>query len=395
MSTLPDDLLAQLKELTAKVQASVDRDLASGQNRSRDELLSDNQREETDDGNREETVMCRVSKPYKNRSKWRVRVTDTETGGTKNHIYDTEAEAVAARPKLLREYRRPIGVVMSEALNTYATHLKTKGNVPSRGPNKPRTIETTMQRLRSLFATDIITGELTSSVAMTLWERWAPDKATDTALNVLAQSRTFLGWLEKKKWIRQKTVLDEVEVSGKRRKGKPKLSQDETHRLLAWCLARPDDPGAIATAMAFLLGMRASEIVTRTVRHIDGKGTLIDVTDAKTEAGERTLKLPRALQPLVAELLKDKRPDDRLFGDNNRHWILRSVKRCCTSAGVRVVSPHGLRGTHAKMAREVGVSGVLLAAAMGHESETTTTEHYAGRAAVANAAIDRVAGLVG
>ena len=104
MSALPDDLLAQLKELTAKVQASVDRDLACGQNRSRDELLSDNQREETDDGNREETVMCRVSKPYKNRSKWRVRVTDTETGGTKNHIYDTEAEAVAARPKLLREY---------------------------------------------------------------------------------------------------------------------------------------------------------------------------------------------------------------------------------------------------------------------------------------------------
>ena len=92
---------------------------------------------------------------------------------------------------------------------------------------------------------------------MTLWERWAPDKATDTALNVLAQSRTFLGWLEKKKWIRQRTVLDEVEVSGKRRKGKPKLSlRDEAHRLLAWCLARPDDPGAIATAMAFLLGMR-------------------------------------------------------------------------------------------------------------------------------------------
>jgi hypothetical protein len=29
------------------------------------------------------------------------------------------------------------------------------------------------------------------------------------------------------------------------------------------------------------------------------------------------------------------------------------------------------------MAREVGVSGVLLAQAMGHESESTTTEHYA------------------
>jgi integrase len=58
------------------------------------------------------------------------------------------------------------------------------------------------------------------------------------------------------------------------------------------------------------------------------------------------------------------------------------------------VSPHGLRGTHAKIAREVGMSGIALAHAMGHESESTTTEHYAGRAAVANAATDRVVGLV-
>jgi integrase len=146
--------------------------------------------------------------------------------------------------------------------------------------------------------------------------------------------------------------------------------------------------------MAFLLGMRASEIVTRAVRHLDGKGTLIDVTDAKTEAGERTLKLPAKLQPLLAKLANGKSPDERLFGQNTRHWVLHSVKRCCQAAGVRIVSPHGLRGTHAKMAREVGVSGVLLAQAMGHESESTTTEHYAGRTAVANAAIDRVASLV-
>jgi hypothetical protein len=32
---------------------------------------------------------------------------------------------------------------------------------------------------------------------------------------------------------------------------------------------------------------------------------------------------------------------------------------------------------------------------MGHESETTTTEHYAGRAAVAQAAVDRVVGTLG
>ena len=40
--------------------------------------------------------------------------------------------------------------------------------------------------------------------------------------------------------------------------------------------------------------------------------------------------------------------------------------------------------------RSVGVSGVLLATAMGHESETTTTEHYAGRTAVAQSGVERV-----
>jgi integrase len=354
--------------------------------------ISENRRGETDDGNRKEAVMCKVSKPYKDRNKWRVRVTDTESGATRNHVYETQREALAARPRLLREYRRPVGVPMPKALEAYQVHLETKGNVPSRGPNKPRTVETTMHRLRSVFDTEIITGELTASVMLELWERWA--QATDTALNVLAQSRTFLAWLDKKGWSSHAEVLAGIEVSGKRKKGKPKLTQDEAHQLVAWCLAHPDDPGAIATAMAFLLGMRASEIVSRTVRHLDGKGTLIDVTDAKTEAGERTLKLPAKLQPLLAKLAQGKSPDQTLFGKQTRHWVLRSVNRCCEAAGVRIVSPHGLRGTHAKMAREVGVSGVLFAQAMGHESETTTTEHYAGRAAVENAAIDRVASLV-
>jgi integrase len=248
--------------------------------------------------------------------------------------------------------------------------------------------------MRRIFNTDVITGELTKPEMLELWQAWAQGKAVDTCLNSLAQTRTCLAWLEKQGWLKRTDLLEGIEVSGKRKKGKPKLTQDEAHVLLTWCLDHPDDPGAVATAMAFLLGMRATEIVTRTVRHIDGKGTLLDITESKTEAGERTLRIPTRLQPLLAKLAAGKGPDDRLFSEGTRYWLLRAVKRCCEAAGVRSVSAHGLRGTHAKMAREVGVSGVLLAQAMGHESETTTTEHYAGRAAVANAAIDRIASLV-
>lgn len=237
-------------------------------------------------------------------------------------------------------------------------------------------------------------GELTSGKMIELWQRWVSGKATDTALNTRAQVRTFLAWLKNKDWLKGKDVLDGVEVLGKRRKGKPKLTYDEAKKLVTWCLARPTDAGAVATLAAYWLGVRATELTSSTVRDLDAGATLLDITDAKTEAGDRTLRLPCKLQPLVKALADGKQPGDFLFGDVDRHWLLRQVRRCCEGAGVPVVSPHGLRGSHAKHAREVGVSGVQLAQAMGHESETTTTDHYAGRGAVANAGIDRVTRLV-
>jgi len=64
----------------------------------------------------------------------------------------------------------------------------------------------------------------------------------------------------------------QIEVVGKRSKGKPKLTQGEAKKLVDWCLVHPTDRGAVATTLAFMLGMRASEIATRTVRHLDGNG---------------------------------------------------------------------------------------------------------------------------
>jgi len=43
--------------------------------------------------------------------------------------------------------------------------------------------------------------------------------------------------------------------------------------------------GAIAAMCALLLGMRATPIVTRTVRDLDDGGRLLHITNAKTEAG--------------------------------------------------------------------------------------------------------------
>jgi len=55
------------------------------------------------------------------------------------------------------------------------------------------------------------------------------------------------------------------------------------------------------------------------------------------------------------------------------------------------VPAHGLRGTHARLAVEAGISGDVMAASLAHESFAVTAAHYAGTDAVADAAADRVA----
>jgi hypothetical protein len=60
--------------------------------------------------------------------------------------------------------------------------------------------------------------------------------------------------------------------------------------------------------------------------------------------------------------------------------------------------PHRQPSRAARPARQDcsrgGYVRAALATAMGHESEQTTTDHYAGRGAVANASIGRVVDLL-
>lgn len=152
-----------------------------------------------------------------------------------------------------------------------------------------------------------------------------------------------------------------------------------------------EDDGAVAAAMALLMGMRASEIVERTVRNLDDGGRLLWITDAKTQAGVRRLEVPPQLHHHLLRLARGRGPSDRLFGpDATRHWVLRSVHRICKAAGVPTVPAHGLRGTHASLAVDAGATSHLVAAALGHESFVTTARHYARTESIEGAQQERV-----
>jgi len=333
---------------------------------------------------------------YYDRGRWRVRVIDRATGRRSTTSYATEQEARRAAARLVREYERPVGKPLPEAIADYRLHLA-EGGVTGEHPNKPRTIETTIGRLNSVLAgIGTITGDLKAAEVEAAWQSFTSrpgpvsgkPPSVDTRANTLKQIRTFFRWCIEKGWM-SADPLAAVKVVGKRRRGKRQLAGvDESRRFLGKALemGANGDVGAVAAATALLMGMRASEVAERTVGSLDARGTVLVVTDAKTEAGNRRLMVPVVLQPLLAELAEGRERGERLFGAAaNRHWVLRAVRRICKTAGVTAVTPHGLRGTHATLSRAAGVSGLVLAASMGHESPSTTERHYVAPGAAANA----------
>ena len=57
------------------------------------------------------------------------------------------------------------------------------------------------------------------------------------------------------------------------------------------------------------------------------------------------------------------------------------MKDACGAAGVTVIGPQGLRGSHARLAREAGVTAHVIATQLGHGSTAVTIGSYVGVAA--------------
>jgi len=66
-------------------------------------------------------------------------------------------------------------------------------------------------------------------------------------------------------------------------------------------------------------------------------------------------------------------------------WPRACVQRICKLACVPVVGAHSMRGLHATLAMDAGITGAVVAASLGHEHVSTTTRSYAKGEAVAGA----------
>ncbi len=336
---------------------------------------------------------ARVLGPYEHPRGW--QVVEIDATGKRSSVYlDSERRATHYIECVTAE--KDHGERTTEdALTAYRAHLVEKGN-------KPLSIGTAVQAIGMFFPDPIPLHLLTEKRCAALYEelRTTPRASTrrppavDTHRNVLAHAKTFLRWCRKQGWIAEDPLAGVEGIGRRRPRGKSlgksgaelRVKQARAFYQTALELAAGGDLGATAALVAMLLGMRASEIVTRRAGDLDedqAPGDLLWIPCSKTPAGRRTLEVPGVLRPLLVACAADKARDRYLFEiapgvPHARNWIRANVHRICDAAQVPRVTAHAMRGLLATLTAERGLAGHLIAATLGHEQDARTTmRHYA------------------
>lgn len=330
-------------------------------------------------------IITRIFGPYAHNGGWRCQI---EVNGRRRWapMADSPQRAEQRAQLCIDQVQAVNPVTVYDAIEQYRGHLESKGN-------KPDSIKATLCRMTQFFesALDLPVGQLTQGKAAAIYERLrtTPSKRTgkllapDSHRNMLSEAKSFLNWCIEQRWLRI-NPLATVKGVGKRRHGKPQLRIDEARKLRDLChaLAATGDDGAVAVLMGLLMGMRAGEIVSRTVHDLDDGGKLLWIPDAKTEAGKRTVEIPEELQPYLLARCEGKPHHAQIFpakrsGKHWRDWVREETQRLCKLAGVPAVTAHSLRGFAATVAIRKGGLASLVAAELGHVSPTTTFQSYA------------------
>jgi integrase len=332
------------------------------------------------------TAKGRAHGPYPDRRGWRVVVVD-RGGARSSRVYPSEAEARAVIAALERQLALE-EVTVAKAIDMYADHLAERGR-------RETSIQRATAHLRTVFVDlDAVLADVGPAQAAQLYEGLRTRKSkmgrpfsVDTHRNALNECGMFGRWAARKKLI----VADpfaEIEPVGKRRRGKPQLRLDEARKLLDVTVpaAEAGDRGALVVALVLLTGLRASEAAMLGARDVDDSGRLLWVAVSKTDAGVRRLAVPA---PLVEPLAAAAKGGGPIFPVTSRFWVRRRVTAWCKAAGVPVVSPHGLRGTHSTLAQEHGATSHVVAAALGHSSSAVTERHYTAPGAAEQAKASR------
>jgi len=311
----------------------------------------------------------RINGPYKHGDKWRLVVTYPDRSQVVES-YATKAQAIAVRDAAREQIE---GRTVNRALDEYELSQRDRGLASS-----------SIRMQRFLFDKLLKLDEnghrpltwLTPKRAEDLYTAMRTCAAVASHHVGLTIAKQWGRWLTRRGWL-SSNPFAEVRPVGRANRGKPQLRVDESRKLIAVCLAE-NTPASIGVATALLLGVRSSEVWRRVCRDLDDGGRLYWIDVGKTRGSRRHLEVPEMLRPALLALAEGRPGDARLFGDaaTNAKWLRHHTRRLCLKAGVPVVPPHGLRGTHTTLARSAGVTAHVVAAQLGHSSTATTEAHY-------------------
>jgi integrase len=204
-----------------------------------------------------------------------------------------------------------------------------------------------------------------------------------------------LAWAVKKGQLRTHPAIA-IEAVGTSNRGKPQLRLEEARELVALAseYIRAGQTGPLSVLCCLVLGTRISEILNRTVRDLEDKGRVLVIEVGKTPSASRRLIVPEEIRPWLVASAKNKMPHRPLIRQSRSsadHW----VRRLCREAGLPVVCLHSLRGLHAALAVLAGVTGPVVASAIGHKSFLgVTVPHYLPTGTVQEAASVQVVPLL-
>jgi len=239
-------------------------------------------------------------------------------------------------------------------------------------------------------------SEITPALCRARYAQLIQEKyAVSTHQARLRVAQEFLSWCVEKGYLKSNPAAS-IKPEGVPNRGKPQLTLDEA-RALAGVLFDEIQKGgeqkqhALIILSCLYLGTRVSEVLYRTVRDLDDRGTVLRIPVGKSKNAVRRLKLPVELQPLWREQAKDKLPTARLFS-LTRTTITNWTYNFCERAGVLGVCPHSFRGLHATLEVQEGAELGVVARRLGH-TEEVMRRHYVQPGALEQVKQDRVVDL--
>lgn len=150
-----------------------------------------------------------------------------------------------------------------------------------------------------------------------------------------------------------------------------------------------DTTSKLIIEILYFSGMRIGELLALTPQDIKGDTIQITkslqrikrtniITPPKTAKSIRSIKMPQQIMESINQYICKTRPntDECLLFPCSKEKIYRAIRQGCATTGVKRIRVHDLRHSHASLLIELGVSPLLIAERLGHETVQTTLTIY-------------------